>query len=204
MFKNMFDNLLKRYYLLFIFLYFVICNIIFKNLFISGIIYYCYSIIIIILTIIIIIKNNDTLKFKKVLYIPFVISIIFSKNIFYALLLLIIFILISVLNFTSSHFIRIFYILFLLPVLYLMVLFLISFPMVTFIYILDVEDYNNYCYICNDYKICYDSGVFEERKILKLNNIIEIVYNKRIGDTFEEYNEIIEDKKCKVGEKDGV
>ena len=43
--------------------------------------------------------------------------------------------------------------------------------------------------------------VIEKNEIIKIENILEIVYTKYVGNTLEEYNKILENENCRlVGE----
>lgn len=201
--NKIYNFFIKEYYLAIIFIYFIIFNIFITNLSISGIIYYIYLVLIVLITIMIIIKYNNTLKYKKILYLPFLICTIFSKNIFYVFLLLTIFILITFLNFIKSHVIKILSIL-------ATILIMISMPIFVFILVLFSSNdkiYDDTHYYCNNFEIyIHSSGamdyyhymVIKKHKIIELNNILEIVYNEHVGSTLEDYNNILYKNDCKL------
>jgi len=201
--KKLYEKIFKEYYLVCILIYFVIFNIINTDLIVKGILYYLFLIKLIIATIAIIIKYNNTLKYKEVLYPFFLINIIFSKNIFYAILLIITFILITILNFEIMDSIKKYSIIF-------SIISVITIPIIAFVVILSSifninNIYENTHYYCDNYEIymhsagamdSYHYTVIKRYEFIKLNNIIEIVYNKYVGNEREDYENILNNKEC--------
>ncbi len=197
--------MIKKYYLLIVYIFFLTFNLFLTELVVDGIVYYIFMILLNIFNVYFIIKKNKYLKLKNSLYVLLLLSIIYCKNIFYVILLLNTIIFLTALNFKENIVIKVISLICSIAIilnieLVLFILFLITFnnnPI--------YEDTHYYCN--NNYEIYYYSGgaldsfhysVVKRYKIIEFNNIIKIVYNKNIGNSLDEYNKVLENMECKL------
>lgn len=198
-------SIITKYYLLIIFIYFLTFSVFVKGLVVDGILYYIFMILLNIFNAYFIIKKNKYLKFKSGLYIFFLLNIIFCKNIFYVILLLSTFVLLTVLNFKDNKVIKVLSVICSTTI-------ILYIQVILFVILLTVfngnEIYKDSHYYCNNnYEIYYYSGgamdsfhysVVKRYKIIEFNNIIKIVYNKNIGNSLDEYNNVLENMECRL------
>lgn len=172
----------------------------------KGVLYHVFMVLFVLLNILLIVKYNDVLKFKKPFYISLIVYLIFLNNIYLFILIVILFFLILFLN-TDVKFI---YYTFLVTSLFACFLFPITFLRVLSVGIQgnSIRDdiYEDYHYDCGKYEIFYYSAgamdgmhyaVVKKHVYVKIDNIIEIGYDKQISDSLKEYNKVYQNNKCK-------
>ena len=191
--------------ILFIFLCFEINSFYFK-----GILYHFIMISFIFLSLFIIIKYNKTVKFKKIFYGSLIFYLVLIYNTYLFILLILIFFTILILNYKNKficyYFVGVSFVSYLfLPIIIFFVMF--KFSSIGF----NGNNIRNYMYEdtyyrCGIYEIFYYSSgamdsmhfaVLEKHQYIKIGNILEVGYDKQVGDTKEDYNNIKQNNKCR-------
>ena len=203
-------RLFKYYYIflelvLFAFLYMENNDYYFK-----GILYHLSMILLILVSIFIVCKFNNTLKFKNIFYLTISFYELFLNNIYLSILLIILFFMIFILNYKN--------VIFKITFGFVIGVCIICFPITLLLCFFKMDSingdgsrlrnmiYSDYHYKCGKYEIFWYSGgamdsfhyaVIEPNSVIKIGDLIDIGYDKQIGDTLEEYNKMLYNNNCK-------
>ena len=155
------------------------------------------------------IKFNNILKFKKTFYITLFIYFIVLNNIYMFLLSIFLFFGIMILNHKNKFICYVFSGISLLACVFLPITIMLILTKINSLGVngasIRKEIYKQEYYECGKYEIFYYSGgatdrfhyaVMEKHKYIEIKNLLEIGYDKQVGDTLEEYNAMKESGKC--------
>lgn len=208
-------NKIINNYIHIITLLFVIYNILFRYLIITGNLYHMLMITLIISNIVFIINNKEKVKYKGLAIIIYWLIWIISKD-FYG----IIFVISCLMTLISTDFVKSTFV----KIIVIIITLFISIAAIVFLYlyiiifalrgVVDDQIYEDTHYYCkNNYEVySYSAGAMESIHysigkhyvILDFNDIIYISYNERKDVSQKEYNKYLNTHKCKlVGDVNG-
>lgn len=213
---NRFKNT-KNYYSLIMMILFIIYNVLLINIKINGLLYVLFMIVLILVNIIIMILFRKNISFKSIIIIIYFFTwLIFSKNLMQCLFALSSMITLLIIGYKESNFIKsmafiilTIFILFFLPIYFI---FLLEFDSGKDKYIGDIyEDMHYYC--DNNYEVySFSQGAMDgfhysigkHYEFLNIDGIISISYSDRNEVYQKDYNDYLNNHKCKlVGDSNG-
>lgn len=203
-------KLISYYYVFLEIILFIFLSLEVDSFYFKGILYHAIMISFIFLSLFIIIKYNKILKFKKTFYASLIFYFVLISNIYLFILLILIFFAILILNYENKFICYYFAGVSVLSCLVLPItifFILLKFSSIGF----NGNNVRNYMYEdtyynCGKYEIFYYSGgamdsmhfaVLERHQYIKIGNILEVGYDKQVGDTKEDYNNIKQNNKCR-------
>lgn len=195
-------RVLLNYYLGIVFILFVILNLAFYNVRVSGLFYILFYDILFILNILVIVRYRESIKFKVPVMIGYLFVWIFCKDVYYLAFDIVNVILLGIIGMVSPGFVRIFSFI-------IMGIILCFLPFIFIYNILGNDDiYEDTHYFCDgNYEIySYSSGAFDgfhysidqHYEFINVDGIIEIDYRERSKVSLEEYNDFLKTHSCKL------
>ncbi len=212
-------NNIINYYALIMMILFIIYNLILEDLKIGGLLYQIFMIILIILNIITLIIYKKSIKYKKLIIIFYFLTwLLLSKNSLQCIFAISNMITLIIIGFRESNFIKILSIL-------ITLFFAVFFMPLLFVYLLAFgaslseesgrnDIYDDMHYYCeNNYEVySFSAGAMDHfhysigkhYEFLDIDSIIYISYNERNEVSKKEYDDYLNNHKCKlVGDING-